>query len=150
MQGALNGYNSLVHLVTKIKSEVKNNRPSLDELSSNAKKYLDEFKTSVFNDLNIPQGLAVLWTMIKDNSLDADEKYALLLDFDRVLGLKIDEMKEEKKVVELSPELEELLASRNKFRQEKNWAEADRVRDEISAKGYKIVDTKEGSHLEKV
>ena len=150
LQGALNGYNSLVHMVSRIKTELKN-KISIENLSPDAKKYLDEFKLSVFNDLNIPQGLAVLWKLLKDNSIIADEKYALLLDFDRVLGLRIDEMEEqEKRVVDMSPELEELLKKRNVFRQEKNWIDADRVRDEIEAKGYRIVDTKDGSHLEKI
>ena len=151
LQGAVNSYNSLVHMVTKIKADLKGDKISLDSLSPEGQKYHSEFKTSVFNDLNIPQGLAVLWTLLKDNKVVADEKYALLLDFDRVLGLKIAEMKEEEKVVvELSPELEDLLKTRNRYRKDKNWAEADKVRDEITRRGYKIVDTKEGSLLEKI
>lgn len=150
LQGAVNGYNSLVHSISKIKSEVKN-KVQVENLSSEANKYLEEFKLSVFNDLNIPQGLAVLWKLIKDTNIVADEKYALLLDFDRVLGLEIDKMKEEeKKIVELPEDLKLLLDQRNQYRAEKNWAEADKVRDEIASRGYKIVDTKEGSHLEKI
>ena len=148
--GAVNGYNSLVHSVAKIKKDANNKPSALENISINAKKYIEEFKACVFNDLNIPQGLAVVWKLIKDASISSEDKYAVLLDFDKVLGLKIDEMKEEEKKIEVPSELVEMLEERNKFRAEKNWPEADRVRDQISAFGYKIVDTKEGSHLEKI
>ena len=55
---------------------------------------------------------------------------------DRVLGL----LKEE----DLIPtEIKELALKRIKAREDKDWEEADRLRDEIKSKGYEIKDSKE-------
>ena len=71
------------------------------------------------------------------------------MEFDKVFGLT--EVNAEPEVQEEIPaEVVELLAQRNQFRAEKNWAQADAARDAIKAKGYTIVDTKEGSHLQKI
>ena len=47
-------------------------------------------------------------------------------------------------------ELLEKLAQRNAAKKEKDWATADRLRDEVAAAGWKIVDTPQGARLEKV
>ena len=150
LMGANNGYKNLCSSIVKIKAQ----NPkvlNIEDLGADAKKYLEDFKTAVFNDLNLPQGLAVLWTLIKDNKVGADEKWTLILDYDRVLGLKLDEVKEEaKEKIEAPAEVMELLAQRNAFRAEKNYAKADEFRDKITAQGYKIVDTKAGSYLERI
>ena len=64
----------------------------------------------------------------------------MLEKFDTVMGLKID--KQDKKEQEIPEEIKELMEKRQKARQEKNWAEADKIRDEILAKGYTVQDTK--------
>ena len=45
------------------------------------------------------------------------------------------------------PEVVEL---RNKFKSEKNYAEADKVRDELLGLGYKILDTRDGVKIERI
>lgn len=49
--------------------------------------YKAEFKEKLENDLNTPQALAVLWTLIKDKEIPPKNKLATILDFDKVLGL---------------------------------------------------------------
>ncbi len=49
--------------------------------------YRAQFKEKIENDLNTPQALAVLWTLIKDKEVTPENKLATLLDFDKVLGL---------------------------------------------------------------
>ena len=68
--------------------------------------------------------------------------------FDTVLALKIDEPVVEEEV-EIPEEIIQLAEARKKAREEKNWAESDRLRDEILAKGYTIKDNKEGYELNK-
>ena len=46
---------------------------------------------------------------------------------------------------ELPPELEELLAERNKARAAKDWARSDQLRDELARRGVTVKDTKEGT-----
>ncbi len=49
--------------------------------------YKAEFIQKLENDFNTPQALAVLWTLVKDKEVTAENKLATLLDFDKVLGL---------------------------------------------------------------
>lgn len=49
--------------------------------------YRAKFVEKLENDLNTPQALAVLWTMLKDKEVKPEDKVATLKDFDRVLGL---------------------------------------------------------------
>lgn len=148
LMGANNAYNKWCVFMDNLKKE-NPQLLSLDKLSEPSVKYLDEFKQGVFNNLNTPQALATMWNLIHDKSINNDEKYTLLMEFDKVFGLT--EVNAEPEVQEEIPaEVVALLAQRNQFRAEKNWAQADAARDAIKAKGYAIVDTKEGSHLQKI
>ncbi len=49
--------------------------------------YKAKFTEKIENDLNTPQALAVLWTLVKDKEVSVENKLATLLDFDKVLGL---------------------------------------------------------------
>jgi cysteinyl-tRNA synthetase len=74
-----------------------------------------------------------------------DEKNALtahnlMLDFDNVLGLKLDEVKEEK----LSTEIMKLVKEREKARKDKDWAKADKIRAELNKKGIVLEDQPDG------
>ena len=68
-------------------------------------------------------------------------KYASILDFDRVLGLNLDQLDKE----EVLPEAVQKLAdARTKAREAKDFATSDRLRAEIEVLGYMVQDTKEG------
>ena len=74
-------------------------------------------------------------------------KIAQLLEkFDTVLGIKITEKKEEQQIPQ---EILDLVEQRKVARNEKNWAESDRLRDLIIEKGYSIKDTKDGVEITK-
>ncbi len=97
------------------------------------------------------RALGILNTMLKSN-IDDGEKAALVLDMDKVFGLKLDEpRKDYKKKVEEGAagvdvaKVEELLAARKEARANKNWAESDRIRDELAAMNIVIKDSKEGT-----
>jgi len=49
--------------------------------------YKAKFMEKMENDLNTPQALAILWTLVKDKEVTPENKRATLLDFDKVLGL---------------------------------------------------------------
>jgi cysteinyl-tRNA synthetase len=51
--------------------------------------YKKKFEEKISNDLNTPQALAVLWTLVKDKDVTSEDKLATLLDFDQVLGLNL-------------------------------------------------------------
>ena len=105
-------------------------------------KLKEKFKTAINDDLNFPAALAVVWEVAKNSKKSKD--YAnLLKHFDTVLSLNIDAapFKKEERI-----ELEE----RKQARLNKDFATSDRIRDELSNMGYKVIDTKEGQKLEKI
>ena len=122
---------------------------------------IDEFKQKFFeainNDLNMPQAIAVLQNVLKSNYKNED-KLATVLNFDKIFGLGLDKPSESRiknitqnnnGVVWISDEVKKLAEQRLKARNEKNWAESDRLRDEIKMLGYEIEDTKDGYNLNK-
>ena len=102
----------------------------------------EKFHNAINDDLNMPLAMSVVWDVVKFPT--KSKKIAKLLrKFDTVLGLNID--KEVIKVKEEIPqEIIELAEQRKKARENKDWAESDRLRDEIQAKGYTIKDSKDG------
>ena len=75
--------------------------------------------------------------------------YNLALQFDKVFALDFDKVKEEKVALDLPADVKELAEQRLAARKAKNWAESDRLRDEISNRGYAIKDTADGYEISK-
>lgn len=108
------------------------------------KEYLEKFGKYLNDDLDTPKALAFLWKIIKDKKISDGQKKFLLLEFDKVFGLKLN--KKEKKS-EIPTEIKKLAEEREKVRQEKNWPEADRLREIIKNKGFEIKDTEKGPKI---
>ena len=103
----------------------------------------NRFHQAINDDLNMPLAMSVVWETVK--YADKSPKIAKLLEkFDTVLGIKITEKKEQEAIPE---EILELVEQRKKAREEKNWAESDRLRDLIAEKGYIVKDTKDGTEV---
>ena len=102
--------------------------------------YQREFETIIANDLDTPQALAVLWKMAKDPALGNRQKQALMLDFDRNLGLGVSSWQREI----LPEELQNLVIRREEARQRKDFEEADSLRQQLLAAGVVVKDTPEG------
>ena len=108
--------------------------------------YVNNFTEAVNDDINIPLALGVVWEMIK---LEPNHNiYETLLKFDEVLGLRLNEVQEQK--LDVPSEVISLCEERKVYRQEKNWAKSDELRDKILSLGYKVLDSKDGYTLEKV
>ena len=103
------------------------------------------FHEAINDDLNMPLAMGVVWEAVRYDK-KSPKIAQLLLKFDTVLGLKIDQ--EQK--VEIPEEILDLVEKRKQARQEKNWEEADRLRDLIKDKGYEVKDTKEGMDISKI
>jgi cysteinyl-tRNA synthetase len=106
--------------------------------------YVDRFVTHVNSDLNTPRALAVTWELVRSD-LPAATKRAALLEFDKVLGLRLAEWEPPQVVV---PEkILALVEQRQQARTEKRWADADAFRDQIAAAGFEIEDTPQGPRV---
>ena len=122
--------------------EHKNSDVKTDEAVLN--KYKEDFKNAINDDLNTPLALGIIWGMVRENAKSVDI-YNLAVDFDRALGLGLDEVVEDNEVEVVVPQnILDLCEQRLVARQSKNWAESDRLRDKINELGYNIKDTKEG------
>jgi len=107
--------------------------------------YRARFREALADDLNAPRAMAVVWDVARSDSLADVDRRDLMRAFDPVLGLQLgcastavsDEW-------ESDPRIDGLLAERNNAREAKDWATADRVRDELAAEGIEIVDSPEG------
>lgn len=105
----------------------------------------DAFHKAINDDLNMPLAMSVVWEAIR-NPIKSKKLAKLLDKFDTVLALDLARIpeKEENNVPE---EIIALAEQRKKARENKDWAESDRLREEIVAKGYTIKDTKDGYEL---
>lgn len=112
--------------------------------------YKLKFLEAINDDLNMPLAMSVVWDVVKQP--EKSKQYAdLLLDFDKVLGLRLQEtQRQETTSLELPPEIEELLQKRKEARERKDWAMSDSIRDALKEKGYQVIDSKEGMKVEKM
>lgn len=109
-------------------------------------KLKEEFLEAINDDLNMPQAMSVVWNVVR-NENKSKQFAEVLLDFDKVLGLEIDKIEEEKQ--ELPKEILQLVEERKQARQDKNWALSDELRDKLIDLGYSVKDTKDGMLVEK-
>lgn len=143
------GLKSAENALFKLREGYAKHKNGTDDVEQNViDEYKSKFLQAINDDLNIPVAMSVVWEIVKSNA-KSPKLAELLLDFDRVLGVKLDEPIEEKGQ-DLPQEIIELVEERKKARDAKNFAESDRIRDLLSAKGYKVLDTKEGQKIEKV
>ncbi len=105
--------------------------------------YRQEMTRIVNDDLDTPKLLAFVWEKIKDENLSNTEKKTMLADLDTLLGLGLDKK-------ETIPEgVAELTQQREAARAEKNFAESDRLRQEIENLGYTVSDGETGPKIRK-
>jgi cysteinyl-tRNA synthetase len=118
-----------------------------------ALEYEHKFQDAMHNDLNTPEALAVMWEMLKSNSVDNAEKLQSLYRMDMVLGLDLRNAHGANPVVSLDDvpsEVRELVKEREELRKQKKFGMADQYRGKIKKLGYDIEDTKEGTEIRKL
>lgn len=109
--------------------------------------YKERFLSAINDDLNMPQAMSVVWEIIKNQK--KSYKFArVLIEFDKVLGLKIDEQ-DNNSIEEIPEEVAEIIAKREQARKEKNWKLSDELRESLNQKGYDVIDGKDGMRVEK-
>ena len=114
-----------------------------------AQEALDAFTAAVNDDLNTPKAFAALFELVRQTNASGTCSKAVLDVFqkmDTVLGV-IFFGKAAK--AEVPAEVQALLDARAAARAAKNWAESDRLRDEIAAAGWTVKDSKDGQTVTK-
>ncbi len=134
------------HSLENLKEETRKLKKEKDNSQKTSSgEYLKKFKSFVNDDLDIPKALALAWKTIKDDEISSNEKYNLLIEFDKVFGLGLKDIKE----IKIPEEVRKLVQKREKYRKEKEWKEADKVRKKINKLGFKVEDTQKGSLIKK-
>jgi cysteinyl-tRNA synthetase len=112
--------------------------------------HLDKFFAALDDDLNISGAMGHLFDLVRDTNkaldagqLDATGAGAILAGWRKISAvLALD-----REAASIPSEVQGLVNLRQKVRAEKNWAESDRLRDEIAALGWVVKDTKDGPKL---
>ncbi len=148
LDGAATAYEKLLKKIATL------NPDENDELDTAAvEKLTASFKGALDNDINTSLAVTAVYDVLKEKTNDKTKVY-LLSDFDRVLSLdliegakKLSQVTEEAvgEKDELTLYVEEQIALRAAAKKEKNFAEADRIRNELLEKGIKLLDTREGT-----
>ena len=130
----------------RLKNGYQTHRNGKDDIEDKEIEELERrFHEAINDDLNMPLAMGVVWEAVRYDK--KSPKIAdLLLKFDTVLGLKINEEQKHKET-NIPKEVLDLVEKRKQARQEKNWEESDRLRDLIKEKGYEVKDTKDGMEL---
>ena len=112
-----------------------------------AQEALDAFTAAVNDDLNTPKAFAALFDLVRQTNASGTCSKAVLDVFrkmDSVLGVVFFGKAEK---AEVPVEVQALLDARAAARAAKNWAESDRLRDEIAAAGWLVKDSKDGQSV---
>lgn len=138
--------------LNNLRAAVAAHKGASDEISDEElAAFLSGFEDAINDDLNIPKALGIVWNMARSHK-KSQKLYDLIMKCDSVLSLDLDRAPEEKQTaeqVDIDAEIEALIEQRQAARKAKNFAEADRIRDELKARGIALIDTPQGVRWEK-
>ncbi len=146
LEAAQAALNKLKNAVMSMKSAPE--RPTISEEKLQSVSELSfRFKEALENDLQLPKALAIVWETVKSNNPSSD-KLELLLDFDQVLGLGLNEV--EGMENELPPEIEKIKTDYELARQGKDFSKSDMLRQQADKLGYRFEDSPTGTTIKKL
>ncbi len=151
-------------MVQKIAALKPNEAEPIDQAAFDALK--QKFLTALGNDLNTSLAITAVYDVLKYATND-QTKLAVLADFDYVLGLDLIAKAEKKRAElaaapkageftvisesgEVDAAVEALIRARQDAKKAKNFAEADRIRDELKAQGIEVTDIAGGAKWKRV
>ncbi len=116
------------------------------EWSAEARHVRDAFHTAINDDLDLPIALSITREVVRNNKIAPAERRRLVLDFDRVLGLRLDTVEAAKARV-ITDEALALVQRRDEARAARDWKRSDQLREQLTALGYEVRDTPRGTEL---
>ena len=124
--------------------------PGADDFQSDwseeAQQVRDAFHLAINDDLELPTALSITREVVRNGKIAPAERRRLVLDFDRVLGLRLDTV-EPKQPRIISDEVRALVHERDVARAARDWKRSDQLRDQLIALGFEVRDTPNGTEL---
>ena len=124
--------------------------PGVDDFQSDwseeAQQVRDAFHLAINDDLELPTALSITREVVRNGKIAPAERRRLVLDFDRVLGLRLDAI-EPKQPRIISDEVRALVHERDVARAARDWKRSDQLRDQLIALGFEVRDTPNGTEL---
>ena len=149
LDNAAAAYQKLIAKIASLNPEGEVNMETFEGLRQ-------RFVSALNADLNTSLAITAVYDVLKAKCTDAT-KLAVLKDFDKVLSLnllsaaqKFRDAQKKEEAEESDPEIEALIAARTKAKKEKNFAEADMIRDELRFRHIEIIDTPQGTKWRRV
>ena len=136
-------------------SDSRTHSPDNPQLAQAIAACKNGFQEAMDDDLNIAKAMGELFTFVrKINEEITNERLSqsdraqvenLLANINRVVGFLRLEQDEE-----VSPDVEELIRMRQEARQRKDYAAADRIREQLREKGIIVEDTRDGVRIKRI
>ncbi|PRR76153.1 cysteine--tRNA ligase [Clostridium thermopalmarium] len=146
-----NAIGNLERLIDEVKTEnlKEEEKAYIENLNSYKGKYIDKMD----DDFNTADAIAVIFDLIKDinTNIGVDSSKELIkycLDLIRELGKPLGIL-QKSTIEDLNSEIEALIEERQQARKNKNWALADKIRDDLKARGIILEDTPQGVRWKK-
>ena len=149
LDNAAQAYQKLVAKIATMQPDGDVDKDALSALK-------ERFAGALNGDLNTSVAVTALYDVLKAKCNNTT-KLAAIEDFDQVLSLNllqaaenVRKKEQEEATAAADPEIDALVAARTEAKKAKNFAEADRIRDELKARGIEIIDTPQGAKWRKV
>ena len=136
LDNAQNAYKKLKQRVLNLLDSGDINKEAFD-------KYNNLFISCINDDMNTSSALTVLYDVLKDETINDKTKKELIESFDKVLSLSLLDDEEEIDD-ELIKYIEEQINLRKIAKENKDYAKADEIRNNLLEKGIELKDTREG------
>ncbi len=137
-------------MTARIAAAVKDTSGEIDKAAYD--KLMGSFKDALDNDLNTALAITAVYDVLSADT-NGKTKAALISEFDKVLSLNLiknaEKLNAEPETEELPQEILDLAEQRKAARKEKNFALADELRDRITALGYAVEETRQGTKIYK-
>ncbi len=148
LDNAKTAFDKLIARIAQLKAEGDTqgvDRAKFDELKKG-------FKDALDNDINTALGITAVYDVLKADT-NAATKLALVDDFDKVLSLGLlqhaQDLLKSRQQEDIPEDIKELVEQRAQARKAKDFAKADALRDEITARGYIIEETRQGTKIKR-
>ena len=142
-------YNSIYNLEYILESaEDRELTKEEEEMYKRIDGYKDKFIEVMDDDFNTADGISVVYDLVRDANTNinagspkklVEEALNIIRDISSPLGLLQKTTKSE-----INEDIEQLIEDRQRAREEKDWALADKIRDDLKAKGIILEDTPQG------